>query len=172
MSEPVSTPQARASLVVVEDDAHLLDSLTMLLRRSGHDVRKFLAAEEALESCRVTAPDVLLTDINMPGMNGLELTEAIRRAEIPTAIILMTANTDCDLARTARELAVLEFIVKPFEPETLFAALERSIKKIHLDRYRHDAMDKPATDATTGTAPSLCPEPMTCTVTTGVVRHQ
>ncbi|MBL7165077.1 MAG: response regulator [Dehalococcoidales bacterium] len=83
-----------AEILIVDDEPHLCDVLHRILTREGYQVRTAPDGETALELCRQKAPDVLLLDVMMPGMDGREVCRRVRESEVATHIIYFTARTD------------------------------------------------------------------------------
>ena len=112
-------------LLVVEDDAPVRESLIAVLRDEGFPVEGAATAEEGLARLSEHRPDVILSDVRMPGLDGLELLELVRERTPEVDVILMTAYEDMPtVARAMREGAV-DFLVKPLKADPLLALLER-----------------------------------------------
>jgi FixJ family two-component response regulator len=94
-------------IYLVEDDVPLRRSLADLLEQSGYAVRGYARAEDFLRDAEVCEPGCLIIDLCLPGMNGLDLQRAVRRAELPLSVIAMSAQSDVELAvATVREGAL------------------------------------------------------------------
>ncbi len=115
-------------VALIDDDDDLRDATRQLLELAGHDVRPFHSAEPALAALDAHFPGVVVTDIRMPGMSGLELFRALssRDAELP--VILMTGHGDIDMAVAALKSGAWDFLAKPFDPDVLLAAVSRAGK--------------------------------------------
>jgi len=114
-----------ARLLVVEDDAPVRESLIAVLRDEGFPVEGAATAEEGLTRLSDHRPDVILSDVRMPGLDGLDLLELVRERAPEVDVILMTAYEDMPtVARAMREGAV-DFLVKPLKADHLLALLER-----------------------------------------------
>jgi putative two-component system response regulator len=114
--------------MVVDDDPLLLESVSLLLSSHGFSVHCFTEAGKALAAFRITAIDVVLTDVNMPIINGFKLVEAIRAIDGETPVIFITGNAELEVTLSAFKLKVFEFIVKPFSPSCLITAIENGIR--------------------------------------------
>src|SRR6185503_2857700 len=99
---------------LVDDDASIRWVLERALRNGGMTPRAFEAAEPALEALRREAPDVLITDIRMPGQSGLSLLQRIRDTRPALPVIVMTAHSDLGSAVSAYEGGACEYLPKPF----------------------------------------------------------
>src|SRR5512146_1842115 len=124
----------KGTIVVVDDDPHMLDSLAMLLDNCGFVVHPCASGREAFETCFEKAIDLVLTDINMPEMGGIELLEKIRRFDPETPVILMTAYAELDMAGEAVKKGAFDFIIKPYKPPYLIHAIDKGINFKRLSR--------------------------------------
>jgi len=100
---------------IVDDDASIRWVLERALAQGGMQVRAFDEADAALAALRREAPDVLVTDIRMPGRSGLELLEEIRGRRPTLPVIVMTAHSDLDSAVAAYQGGAFEYLPKPFD---------------------------------------------------------
>src|SRR3569832_1076367 len=100
---------------LVDDDASIRWVLERALRNGGMAPRAYEAAESALEALRRESPDVLITDIRMPGESGLDLLKKIRDARPALPVIVMTAHSDLGSAVSAYEGGAFVFLPKPFD---------------------------------------------------------
>jgi CheY-like chemotaxis protein len=120
-----------AKLLIVEDDEAVLRGLEGLLSLvSGHEVRAVKTAEAALDAIEADLPELIVTDVKLPGVSGLHLVEAVRlhpdRKDIPFLIISATASPEIE-----GQIAALEnvtYLRKPFGPEKLYAAVAAAIE--------------------------------------------
>src|SRR6516165_8075371 len=111
---------------LVDDDASIRWVLERALRNDGMAPRAFEAAEPALDALRRDAPDVLITDIRMPGASGLELLRRIRDARPELPVIVMTAHSDLGSAVSAYEGGAFEYLPKPFDIDQAVALVRRA----------------------------------------------
>ena len=128
---------ARESVVhVIDDDAEVRQSLAFLLGTAGLAVRIHDSALAFLE----IAPDVkdgcVVTDIRMPGMDGLEMQRRLRELKIRLPVIVMTGHGDVPLAVEAMKAGAIDFIEKPFEDETLLSAIRSALVRQAADSDR------------------------------------
>jgi len=132
----------RQTVVLVDDDPYILESVAMLLGEYGLEVRPFSRGSEALRALAAGQVDVVLTDINMPEMSGIELLERIRETDAETPVILMTAYADLEVAVDAIKKGAFDFIIKPYKPLSLFHAVEKAanFKRLRLieKNYKKD----------------------------------
>ena len=111
---------------LVEDDASIRWVLERALRSSGMQPRAFESAEPALAALRSDAPDVLMTDIRMPGLSGLDLLRQIRSSRPELPVIVMTAHSDLDNAVAAYRSGAFEYLPKPFDIDQAIALVRRA----------------------------------------------
>ncbi len=111
---------------LVDDDASIRWVLERALRNDGMSPRAFEAAEPALDALRRESPDVLITDIRMPGASGLELLRLIRDARPTLPVIVMTAHSDLGSAVSAYEGGAFEYLPKPFDIDQAVALVRRA----------------------------------------------
>src|SRR5215471_6072400 len=111
---------------LVDDDASIRWVLERALKHGGMSARVFDAAEPALEALRRESPDVLITDIRMPGASGLELLKRIRDARPALPVIVMTAHSDLGSAVSAYEGGAFEYLPKPFDIDQAVALARRA----------------------------------------------
>jgi DNA-binding response OmpR family regulator len=120
------------TVLVADDDDDLRDLIAATLRDDGYDVVEARDGAELLERLDVAInsenrmPDVVITDIRMPRLSGYGVLSAIRRAGLSTAIVVMTVFADASIHGTASRLGASLVLQKPFEMETLRAAVIRA----------------------------------------------
>lgn len=114
-------------IFLIDDDRFVLESVTTLLNEFGFTVRAFSNGQEAVKQFVMEPVDLVLTDINMPIMDGLELLEKIRFLDKETPVILMTAYADLDVAVKAIQKGAFDFIIKPYRPPALIHAVEKGV---------------------------------------------
>ncbi|HUJ47276.1 MAG TPA: response regulator FixJ [Rhizomicrobium sp.] len=115
---------------VVDDDAGMRDSLTMLLESSGYHVRAFESAIAFLAGDGPQQSGCVVTDVRMPGMDGLELQEQLRSRQCFLPMILMTGHADVPLAVRAMKAGAVDFLEKPFEDTALLDSVRRALAHV------------------------------------------
>ncbi len=114
-----------ARILVVEDDAHILRLLSLWLSRNGHTVLEATNGVNAQELLVTDPVDLLITDINMPGMNGIELIRWFRGTfESSAPVIMLSSRCDQDSIATDMEGTGVRIYPKPFSPSRLMAVIE------------------------------------------------
>lgn len=101
-------------ILVVDDDPAARRILTLLLQTAG-EVLEASMGDEALRIIAAERPRLMLLDMTMPGMSGLEVLKAVRTSAVGMTIIVVTGQNDIELAKQALELGAAEYITKPFE---------------------------------------------------------
>jgi len=131
MSNAMLKP-GRGRLFVVDDDEDLAAFLQELLTAAGHQVTTFHDAASALAAVEERAPDLVITDMNMAGMDGFELIERVRAFDPRVSVIAITAFGSIETAVRALRLGAYDFVTKPFEPQTLRVAVDRALEATEL----------------------------------------
>ena len=121
-------------VLVVDDEVSILDTLQILLRGEGFEVATAKSGREALERFEETSPDVVLTDIRMPGVTGLDLLAQIRERDPETPVILMTAQASLQSAVQAVNQGAFYYLQKPFVNGELVALCRRAAETRELKR--------------------------------------
>lgn len=123
---PTSAP---ATVHIVDDDASFLAAVSRLLKASGFAVRAFPAAADFLANRDVDAPGCVVADLEMPGMNGLELQEALARTRNPLPILFLTGHGDIPSSVRAMRGGAEDFLEKRAPKEKLIDAIRRAISR-------------------------------------------
>jgi len=117
-----------ASVLVVDDDFHIRFVIMSILKERGFLAAAYENATDALAAVKEKPFDVVLTDIKMPVVSGLELLEAIHSSKPEMPVILMTAYAELETAVDAIRKGAFDFIIKPFAPEYLMHTLEKAVR--------------------------------------------
>jgi DNA-binding NtrC family response regulator len=135
-------------ILVVDDEQGLREALAEKLRYEGYTVETADSAESALARLTAADPDVVLTDLRMPGLTGLELTERIRDARPGTDVVVMTGHEDMQSAVGAMKAGAVDYLVKPVRLEEVRGLVERVLREQRLNRrapaLRDDEDPRPA----------------------------
>ena len=115
------------SVLVVDDEPAVLESSSLLLQEYGFKVASSSDAEDAMRRFKENSIDVVVTDIVMPSVSGIELIRQIHDINPRTPVILMTAYADMEKVLDAIKIGAFDFIIKPFTPELLLHAVEKAV---------------------------------------------
>ena len=117
-----------ATVLVVDDKEMLRDSVGATLARAGMQVGTADGGEAALAAITRQRPDCVVTDLKMPGMDGIALIEAIRKLDDELPVILMTAFGTVETAVKAMKLGAFDYVTKPFEGDELIISVKRAVE--------------------------------------------
>ena len=131
MAEPNEAAEAPApsSILVIDDEEIIHKSLRKILRRHGHRVDSAMRAQEGLDKLRNGAYDLVLTDLMMPEMNGIELLEAMKQAGIRVPVIMITGYPTIRTAVEALRLGAVDYLAKPFTRDELLGPVNRTLRR-------------------------------------------
>jgi len=115
-------------ILLVDDDPGLLRLISMRLNASGYDVESVESGEQALARLSISMPNLVITDLRMPGMDGMALFEAIHKTNPTLPVVILTAHGSIPDAVDATKRGVFGFLTKPFESKTLLSQVEAAIK--------------------------------------------
>ncbi|TWT77212.1 Transcriptional regulatory protein ZraR [Posidoniimonas polymericola] len=138
MSDP-NTPNTNASVLVVDDHAAARRSVADVLSCAGYAVEQCASAVEALAHVKRAEPDVVVTDLQMPGMNGLEFIQELTRRRHACQVLMMTAHASVQTAVDAMRIGAFDYIEKPFDVDRLEASVARAVSRRGLAEAASDA---------------------------------
>jgi two-component system response regulator FixJ len=119
--------QAESVVHVVDDDDAIRHSVVFQLTTAGYAARDHESAEAFLEALPLAHPGCVITDVRMPGLNGLELVRRLNALGFKAPIIMMTGHGDIPLAVEAMKAGVVDFIEKPLDDDILLRAVSRAL---------------------------------------------
>ena len=125
----MTTLQSTNTIFIVDDDEAVRDSLRWLLEANGYRVKSFSGAEEFLESYDPEQVGVLIADVRMPGMSGLELQEALIARKSPLPIVFITGHGDVPMAVATMKKGAVDFLEKPFNETDLRDIVARMLDR-------------------------------------------
>ncbi|GJB81692.1 C4-dicarboxylate ABC transporter [Pseudomonas putida] len=132
------------SVIVVDDEASIRTAVEQWLSLSGFSVQLFARAEECLAHLPRHFPGVIISDVRMPGMDGLQLLERLLADDPDLPVILLTGHGDVPMAVEAMRSGAYDFLEKPFTPQHLLGSLRRALEKRQLvleNRRLHEQAD-------------------------------
>ncbi|ODS32271.1 MAG: response regulator [Candidatus Scalindua rubra] len=123
-----------SKILVVDDEVRAYEFLKSILERHGHDVITSNNGNDALNKARKEDPDVMLLDVRMPGMDGIEVLKQLKKAVPLLPVILVTAVTDIDTAVQAIKLGAYDYVTKPLDSEKINIILKNALTELGLKR--------------------------------------
>ncbi len=127
-------PESKPSILIVDDEQVVRDSLVHWFTEEGYRVEAAASAAEALARLAAGDLDLIIADIRMPGMDGLELLERIQSEQLDTAVIIMTGYASVESAVRALKHGAFDYITKPFDPDDLSVVVRNAIEQQRLKR--------------------------------------
>jgi nitrogen regulation protein NR(I) len=146
------------TILVVDDDPQLRQSFKKILTKEGYTVKTASTGELGLEIVRESVPDLVVMDVRLPGMSGLEAIQTIHKIESKLPVIVMTAFGTTETAIEATKLGAFDYVLKPFEIPEILALIEQALEAGRFMRSRVEiaAMpEKTSTDAIVGQSNSM-----------------
>ncbi|HEX9912576.1 MAG TPA: sigma-54 dependent transcriptional regulator [candidate division Zixibacteria bacterium] len=120
---------AKGNILVVDDEVVICKSIQRILSPEGYEVKTALSGEEALEKISQESFDIVITDLKMPGMDGMELLAKIKEKDPEIIVIIITGYSTVQTAVQAMKMGALDYIPKPFTPEELIVVVEKALEK-------------------------------------------
>ena len=124
--------QNSPTVLAVDDEAAIRDVLRKSLADAGYKVIAAGSGEEALDAMAQSHPDLLLLDIKMPGLSGVQVLEKVRSLYPDTAVIMETAVADVNAAVDAMKAGAYDYVTKPFNLDEMLVRVERARERRHL----------------------------------------
>ena len=125
-------------VLIVEDNLELLDAVSVLITMNGYTVQTASSAQEALTILENHVPNLIICDISMPGMSGLELLEKVKIKGMCSAVVMLTASKENEKIIQAVQLGCLDYVIKPFDSDVFLSKLNSWIEVGRLLRERGD----------------------------------
>jgi two-component system, OmpR family, response regulator MprA len=124
----VTSELATGRVLVIEDDAEIADVLRRFLRQEGHEVRPAVDGEEALPAATEFVPDLVILDLGLPGLDGVEVCRRLR-ADGDVPILILTARTELEDRVEGLDSGADDYLVKPFERQELLARIRALLRR-------------------------------------------
>lgn len=116
-------------ILIVDDEPDMLKLLTMILKeKTPYEITVTNNPVEAVELVRTVEFDVVITDLKMPGLDGLQLLEEVKKKDEDIPVIIITAYGTIDAATEALKIGAFDFITKPFKKEQILFTIEKALK--------------------------------------------
>ncbi|MBL7176555.1 MAG: response regulator [Desulfobacteraceae bacterium] len=123
-----------SKILVIDDERATLSMFRLFLGAYGYEVLTAENGAAGIEVLRKERPSIVITDIKMPGMDGIEVLQQIKEVDPETEVIVITGHGDMDLAIEALDLNATDFINKPIQKEALDVALRRAEERLKLTK--------------------------------------
>ena len=142
MQEENRSGEGKAWIVVVDDDRTNQMLAENVLKKQKHKVTTLSSGEELLELMKEQKPDLILLDIKMPGIDGLETFRQIKRSypEMTPPVIFLTADDSMEAEAKCLELGAVDFVTKPFTPDVLTLRVKHTLELVYLQRNLSEAV--------------------------------
>jgi CheY-like chemotaxis protein len=135
----------KGKILVLDDEQIVLESVSRILEEENYEVKTARKGEEALEILKQGGFDIVMTDLKMPGMDGLQAMESLAEIDPDLSIIMFTAYSTVDSAVKAMKLGAVDYIRKPFTPDQLTELVNKAMadRKARFEkRYREDTFEE------------------------------
>jgi CheY-like chemotaxis protein len=118
-------------ILVVDDEPSWIGALSMVLQSKGYDVQSASSGTEALKTLAKFKPDLILSDIRMPDMNGFDFLDSLKKlpAMASTPVVFLSAVDDFHARKVARELGAVDYILKPIDEQDMISTLEKYLPR-------------------------------------------
>jgi len=133
-----------ANILVVDDEVNIRGALVTLLQKKGHDVRGVGTGEEALEHLAIAAAELVITDLKMPGMGGMEFLRRLKDKWPDTEVVVMTAYGSIDTAVEAMRSGAYDYLTKPIDRERFPIVVDKALERhalAHENKQLRDRLD-------------------------------
>jgi DNA-binding NtrC family response regulator len=121
--------EMKPRILIVDDEKDFTESLAERLALRDYDVSTSFSGEEALEKLRTYNLDVVILDVQMPGLDGIETLREIKRIKPLTEVIMLTAHATVETAIKGMQLGALDYLMKPCDNEELVSKIERGYER-------------------------------------------
>src|SRR5450631_3117333 len=150
------TPVPRkAHLLLIDDDPNTLASLARAFRLACHEATVCDNALRAMELLREAHFDLILSDVVMPGKSGLELLEELKKAGVPTPVVLISGQANIEMAVKATRLGALDFLEKPLSTEKLLVTVDNALRLTRLEDENRELRSRLGKHELVGAGPAM-----------------
>jgi len=144
----MTTAASDAGLIlVIDDDAAMRRACEAALRRAGYHIETYSDGPSGIARIREQSPSVLIVDLKMPGMGGLEVIKHVKEIDFNIVIVVITGFATVDMAVEAMKSGAYDFIPKPFTAEELRVIISRAVERERLGREAQRLRDDKAAQA-------------------------
>ena len=125
---------AKNKILIVDDDSNITKSLQVILQKEGFITQVVSSGEKAIEEVKKDSPDLILLDLVMPGLGGIEALKCIKTFEQEAIIVIITGHPSFESAAEAIRCGAYDYIIKPYDIEEVLFTVKRAIEKKELQR--------------------------------------
>ncbi|MBU0479294.1 response regulator [bacterium] len=125
---------AKNKILIVDDEPNITKSLQVILQKEGFITRAVSSGEEAIEEVKKDSPDLILLDLVLPGLGGIEALKYIKTFEQEAIIVIITAHPSFESAAEAIRCGAYDYIIKPYDIDEVLFTVKRAIEKKELQR--------------------------------------
>src|SRR3982751_689701 len=136
-TSPAAASRAETRILLVDDDPIILDALSRFLRREGYTVETAADGAQAIEMLAAAPFALVLTDVNMPRANGLEVLRAVRQNHPDVVVIVITGYGTIENAVEAIKMGACDYLTKPVIDDDIRVAVEKAVKQQKLISENH-----------------------------------
>lgn len=119
---------------LIDDDELILTVLSKSLEKAGYNVKSESGTEDIIHKIKSWSPDVVLLDIDLPGRNGIDILQELKKKKIDTEVIMMTADDSAESAITAMKIGAVDYLVKPYDIDEVIIVIKNTVKNKGLQR--------------------------------------
>jgi two-component system nitrogen regulation response regulator NtrX len=145
----------KAHLLLVDDDPSTLASLSRAFRLAGHEATVCDNAARALDLLRSETFDLILSDVVMPGKNGIEFLEELKKTGVKTPVVLVSGQANIEMAVQATKLGAMDFLEKPLSTDKLLVTLENAMRLARLQEENRELRDRLGKHDLVGASPAM-----------------
>ena len=128
----------KAHLLIIDDDANTLASLARAFRLAGHEATVCDSAARALDLAKAERFDLILSDVVMPGRDGIALLEDLKNIGVASPVVMMSGQATIEMAVRATRLGAIDFLEKPISTEKLLVTVENAVRLMRLEQENRD----------------------------------
>ena len=125
---------AKDNIVIVDDEKDMREFLEIMLRKEGYDVHCFSSGQAAIDYCRDSDCDLAITDLKMPGMNGVDFLKLLRETSPDVLVIMITAYASVDTAIEAMKAGAYDYFTKPFKVDEIKLNIKKALRLKRLEK--------------------------------------
>lgn len=129
-------------ILLIDDDANLREVLAFALREQGHEVSAFASGRDALASISSVNPDVVITDLKMPGMDGVTVLQHVREIDLSIPVIILTAFGSIEDAVEVMKRGAHDYLTKPFNRDELKLTVDKAVERRRLERENRELRER------------------------------